>query len=484
MIKAKAIELLRTFSGQEMKEFGLFICSPYFNRERVLIEFYEIVKKYHPSFESKVLTKERIFKKLYPDKKYNDGMMRNILSKTLSLGEKFITIKNLESKPFSFRIALLEELSQRKSEKLFLKWEKEILDLVDNEIIKNEAHFYRKSRMAETHLQFRINQKSQFSGTGAGELKIIQSNLIVQFLISVFKNVIYLMNERKQMYLPDYDSDLMSMLEKYILKHSDELKSIVYLWYYYNSFKLASTLEERYFYELREIFLKNYQAFTNDDKRNIYTILTNFCYMKINKGDKKFSGEHLSLIKESVERKQYRTSAKYMSHIFYMNAVIVALAEGDTRWVKNFIDSYKNDLDDTNRENTYSFVKALFHYHAKDYDTALKKAAEIRTNDLSYKHQLKSFYLKIFFDMNEPEQFYSQVDNYRHFISAEKNTPGVMRAAISNYILFVKRLFDIKLSDKESDYELSKLKKDVNKCADLINKEWILERVNTAQKRG
>jgi hypothetical protein len=429
------------------------------------------------------VSKERIFEKLYPDKKFNDGMIRNMFSKILSLGEKFIALKNLEEKQFDNQISLLSALSSRKLEKLFLKWEIHTSNYLSDERIKDADYFLRKSLLAESQIQFKIMQKSQFSGTSAAELKINQKNLILQFLISIFKNVIYLMNERKQMYLPEYDTDLMRMLEEYILTHKDEFKEVTYLWYYYNSFKLASTLEDKYFYELRKIIEKNFNELSSDDKRNIYSILTNFCYVKINRSEGKFSREHLSLLKEIIERKQYLTSGNYMSHIFYMNAVIVALAEGDTGWAENFMDLYKKDLDDTNRDNTFNFVKALFHYHTKDYEIALKKAAEIRTDDLSYKHQLKSFYLKIFFDMNEPEQFYSQIDNYRHFISGEKNTPGVMRAAISNYIFFVKRLFDIKFSDKEIDFELSKLKKDVNECTDLINKEWILERVNTAKKQ-
>ena len=85
MIASKAIDLLRTFSEAEFKEFGNFTASPYFNREIVQVKFYELLKKYYPDFTAKTFTKEQVYSKLYPGKTFSDGVMRNILSKTLEL---------------------------------------------------------------------------------------------------------------------------------------------------------------------------------------------------------------------------------------------------------------------------------------------------------------------------------------------------------------------------------------------------------------
>jgi hypothetical protein len=119
MISSKAIDLVKTFSEDEFKKFGLFVSSPYFNKENIQVNFFDILKKYHPEFDNRNFVKEKVFRRLYPGKKYNDGVMRNILSKTLDLAENFISIQNLQSNEFNCSLALIRELSNRKIGNLF-----------------------------------------------------------------------------------------------------------------------------------------------------------------------------------------------------------------------------------------------------------------------------------------------------------------------------------------------------------------------------
>jgi hypothetical protein len=247
--------------------------------------------------------------------------------------------------------------------------------------------------------------------------------------------------------------------------------------YYYNTYKLAATQDEAYFYELKNIMKNNYNELSREDKRNIYSILTNYCYIKINTGIDKFKKEHFELMREHVEKGYYLVAGKFMTHLLYMNCVIVGLGAGEEQWVENFIESHKAELDVLNRENAYRFSRAFFYYSTGQYSKALDTAALVETNDLSYKHQLKSFYLKIYFDMNESEPFYSHVDNYRHFISSEANAAPAVRETIHNYINFAKRIFDLKNGRDEKEFELLQLEREVKESHSLINKDWLLKKI-------
>ena len=57
MVKSKVLQLLKTLTPQEFKKYGLFIGSPYFNKENVQIKIYELLKKHYPAFDSPVLAK-------------------------------------------------------------------------------------------------------------------------------------------------------------------------------------------------------------------------------------------------------------------------------------------------------------------------------------------------------------------------------------------------------------------------------------------
>ena len=47
MIHSKSIRILKTLSKKELKQFGNFVCSPFFNKNRNLIKLFDVLKKYH-----------------------------------------------------------------------------------------------------------------------------------------------------------------------------------------------------------------------------------------------------------------------------------------------------------------------------------------------------------------------------------------------------------------------------------------------------
>ena len=58
------LEILRTFTKQELIKFEDFVRSPYFNRKDTVTKLFIEIKKYAPEFSSENLEKEKIWKKL------------------------------------------------------------------------------------------------------------------------------------------------------------------------------------------------------------------------------------------------------------------------------------------------------------------------------------------------------------------------------------------------------------------------------------
>ena len=99
MKKPKLFTLLSAFSKEELKKFEKFIASPYFNNERNFKPLYKILKQHHPSFDDPNLSEEKIFKKLYPGKHYDEKSalsMRVLQSQMAGMAEKFMYYEALE----------------------------------------------------------------------------------------------------------------------------------------------------------------------------------------------------------------------------------------------------------------------------------------------------------------------------------------------------------------------------------------------------
>lgn len=479
MIKSKSVELLKTFTETEFKRFGVFLESPFYNREILLIKFYDILRKYYPTFERTGFDKKKVFAKLYPGSKYSDGLIRNLLSKLLEMEKIFLSVNNFMSNEFNFRFSLLEEFRKRNQLVLFEQEKKRIQDLLNYDV--KDSDFFTKSYLLESEIKkFHSKIKSIYKFDITDELKLYEK-FTVSFIINMLKinlqiamNKIVLSNE-------NYKDDLMVLVDKYLSKNIQIVQENFYIKYFYNAYKLIETQDKKYFLVLQHIINNEYESLNQIDKNDIFIILTNYCSYRINKGESEFIKHQFLLYKENIERGNYKGIKNFLSHLLFMNTVICGLESGEFEWVKNFIEAYKNELDDVNRENTYTFCTALYYYWKGDYKRSLEQASKISTNDLSYKHQLKSFYLKIYFDMNEQESFYSHVDSYKHFIKKDDNLPKNSLVFIKNYINFTKTLFDIRIGKRVDEYDLKILKVEIMNNKSLINKNWLLKKINEMQ---
>jgi len=481
VISSKVIDLLKTFSKAEFKQFGLFVKSPFFNRESVIVRFYTILQKYYPNFDGKGFDKQKVHSNLYPGKVYSDAMIRNVLSGTLSLAENFLAITNYQKKIFDYNMSLLDELDFRRQQKLFERVEEETECLFADEKVKDENYYYKNFILENKKQNFKLNQKSSYSLDDKGLVKMTD-HLTTFYLINLLKANTYIANANVNMFGFSYDPGLTELIENYLNNQADKYKDVTYIKYFYNAFKLAVTGREEYFYVLRDIIKNEFESLSKLDKKNIFTILTNYCYIKSNRGESKFTREQFNIYRENIEKGHYKGDLKFMTHLFYMNSTVTGLEAGELKWVENFINKYKNELDEKNRVNTYNFCCSLIYYHKKEFRKALETAALVKTDDLSYKHQLKSLYFKIYFDMNETELFYTHSDSYKHFISKEKFVSPSIQEAISNYLNFTKRLFDIKNNFEKKDFDFEELKKEVIANKSLINKLWILQKISEIEK--
>src|SRR2546426_7485652 len=107
MLQHSLINVLKTFSGEEIKEFRKFVESPYFNMSELALKLYDELAKFHPSFDHSVLTKESLYDKLGTGNAYNDSTMRNLLADLVRLAEKFLKQQNFEKTEYGNNLYLL-----------------------------------------------------------------------------------------------------------------------------------------------------------------------------------------------------------------------------------------------------------------------------------------------------------------------------------------------------------------------------------------
>ena len=76
MNKTSFLDIMRALNKEELKRFEAFLNSPYFNTRNNVVNLFSSIKKYAPEFTHKMLDKEEVWKKLFPGKKYNYGILK------------------------------------------------------------------------------------------------------------------------------------------------------------------------------------------------------------------------------------------------------------------------------------------------------------------------------------------------------------------------------------------------------------------------
>ena len=119
MYKTKLIQYLKTFTKTEITQFGKFLQSPYFNNSKLLIQLFQVLKKHHPDFDSKVLERRRISRKLFPNQKFQEKKLSNLFSDMDKLIEKFWIVEHIEQKSKLFKKQRLKGFSRTEYGRFF-----------------------------------------------------------------------------------------------------------------------------------------------------------------------------------------------------------------------------------------------------------------------------------------------------------------------------------------------------------------------------
>jgi tetratricopeptide (TPR) repeat protein len=210
----------------------------------------------------------------------------------------------------------------------------------------------------------------------------------------------------------------------------------------------------------------------------MYVFAKNFCIRKINQGYTEYIKELYELYKVMLANKIIFKD-NLLSQFDYKNIVYLGLRVGDMDWVKNFITKYNEFLDPRTKENAYTYNLASYYYFAKNYDEALTLLRSVEFTDIYYHLDSKSLLLKIYYEQNETEAFFSLVEAFRVYIKRNTLIPAGQKNTYYNMIKFVSKLFKWKLNPRNN---LAQLEQEIETTKPLADINWIRKKLEEAKK--
>lgn len=490
MIKSKAIEIFESFSTKELRQFGDFVKSPFFNKNDKLLKLYEILKKEYPHFKSGSFTKENVFKQLYPGKKYRDNEIRRNFSDLINLCEKFFVHLDLNKRNmFQNDLSLLNELSSRKIDKLFNSKLKEVIKLYGEYTDIEEEYFRNKFDMQVSLLNFITDIKSGSILDNLDDL--FKYSIAYSIIITLKLNQDFLVQKLDENY--DYKGTLISeYLQKFNLQeflevikvHDKALYGILKIYHLRNIIAAGKDKDDSYYRELKELVYENLHLFSKSEKYNIILFLENSVSEKLLEGKKDFLQEAQEINEKRLNEDILTFEEdNYLGVKMFRKILETALKLKKTDWALKFIEENLSRLSPDRMDNVKNYSYSVISFTKGDCRKSLELVSKInKYYDFHFEFISKALKLKCLYELRYIEDMYYSLDSYRHSLNSNDTLPELSKAQFRNFMNYFEKCTKLRLRDKVPVVEADMLRDEILRVERILEKDWLIEKLEELKK--
>ncbi|HRA99028.1 MAG TPA: hypothetical protein PK294_01195 [Ignavibacteria bacterium] len=489
MHKSSLLEIIRTFTPKELIKFEDFVNSPYFNKNKNVIKLFAEVIKYRPEFNNENLEKELVWKKLFPEKNYNYGIMKNIIHDLTGLSEKFILLEKYSGESFRCELDLIEAGNSRNLQKFTSgkldQFEKKIKSEADpnkyssiNGFLTVAGGFY-DTKSSFIH-EYNLKQDRE------EYLRLASDYSLFNFLVRSFKllhntfaNEVHGNRPVRKTLLEKFFVKLKehSILEDLLInenenKDQDKISKIVMCFHLMYK-AVTSDRDIAEYYKFKSYLRENIELFSGHEIKNLNNC-RNTCAILLKISDSEVAKESLDWIKFLMEKNIILLRSGLMYNTTMLNAVNYSVRLKEISFAEEFLNRYSGNLPAESRENTTNYCMAMIHFGKGNFGKSLEYLSRISDEKLIRKYFVKRLYLKIYYELNDYESFIYAFDTFSHFKKRNKLTNETRAMAFNNFGSNIRSLF--KLRNSFEKFESIKLRKETG---DQI---WFIEKIDEIEK--
>ena len=232
--------------------------------------------------------------------------------------------------------------------------------------------------------------------------------------------------------------------------------------------------DDKYFLRLKELFEKNIEKFSDNEKLSMITTLSNYCTLRGNEGETKYR-EYLFQLNNLELKVGYSNNSKHPSKIQFIQILRNALTINQTGWALEYINEYSQRLKPSYQKPMKALALAFLNLKLKNYDSVLENLKDVKFIDARDKMYVKSLYLRTYFETREFEQLMYQVDSAKHFISS---TVSLSEKTRVNFLRFLNYLTNLTNAIEKNDrVEIDIIRKKLTGDPELPFGEWLLLKI-------
>lgn len=420
MLTLELVENLTTAEWDELKRFIQF------RFPRLRAEVFACLDMLQKN-RSVTLSREEIHQLLFPKKRFNDKVIRYLLTDVnRSVGEYF-SFKQLLKDPQRKQQLLLQELSDRKCSKAFEKTYRQELSLVESswQVDSNALHY--------RYELYSLKAKEELS-TGKRSSDVFEESSLFLDLYFVAKklqisaekiNLNFIL--RKEWNDP-FLKTILEQVDQGLFKHSP------YIGLYRLIIQsLTEPENEDVFVSLKKEVPELMGRLSASELSDLYQYLLNYCIRRINAGRLVFQEELLSVYQSALEHGALMSNGA-LSQWDFKNVVTISLRTGNLDYARNFIHGHKQHLPAAQRTNALAYNLANLHFSEKNFRAAIKQLQKVDLDDVFYRLDARSILLKSYYELDDTDALHYHATAFRSMLNRNRKISDQQRKLYLNLI--------------------------------------------------
>lgn len=480
MSNIKLIRIMRTFTQSEYSNFKKFAASPYFNEGRNLLPLIIEIKKYHPAYDEKKFTREKIFNALYPGKVYNSALLDKLFSRAAILAERFITQVAIEKDTFRLSMSTADEYMERNDEKLFYSALKESEKIINAKNPHEFNYFEQKKELEALKINFIFLKKAYFKHV---DLIPIRGRYNFYDLLLKYMSGLTDLHITEFETNTDFSNELivkaaefieLEKLVKLLEKENNPYSGVIKLKYYGLNALANGSLESYTLY--MALVAEKIHELPQKEKFNNIVVLTNICVRGISRKIDGFDLARLELARFTVDENINSYDEGFYTDLrTYIGLLNVFYKYKDDVYMEKLIERFSGGLEESVKGSFIAYTNMTRYISQKKFKEALSFHTSIDYEHRLLKINARISLLKLYYELGHFEELISLIDSTRkYFLNMDRYAP-IKIDAITKFIKFLGLLVKARYSGNKN--ALTKLSIEIAKDKKAASKEWLLEKI-------
>lgn len=436
MKKTKLIDKLKLLQKDELNDFGRFINSSYYNKNKDAVKLFTYLKDYHPVYASKKLDKDYVINKLFFDwKESSDRKLTYLTSILIELIDKFIAFKEIEYDKHENYQLLLKAYKRRQGNKFFDVTVKSFQRDLEISDIRDTNHYFHQYRLNQEAYMHNATQRIEIGieslENAVKYLDLFYFSIKLRYSCEIYSRQLIL-SEKSELILLD---NILKTVECHSLFKDEPLIQI-----FSTIIHLYQTREGIVYKKLKKLIFNNIDQFDFIEQRDIITFANNFCITEWNKGEVEYLNEMFEWYEYGLVRGIYITEEK-MEYVTFDNIVAIACKLDKFEWTERFIKTHSKYLVEDIEQSVKTMAWCHLEFSRDNFDEVLKLLNPVEFIDSQYKMNADSYILRCYYEVDGYEEvFYNKCESFARRCRRDKIMGESRKQLILNFISIIKQI--------------------------------------------